>query len=332
MGCLFRLCQNWSQTGHDETPLYSGMGYSRMRLLLQQNKTYTNMKPAVSLRGLDRVLLSTLAGEVPTGISLMNVGIRKHLPPLINPLNNNSLGDNSAGVALEGVDMDGVPPLISPSLTNTRPINDNYCVGPTSIQVPQFQLDPRVVQNRVISKDQGLNSSLCPTVINPVISKTVVPVISKTLKLDVSYHVADHAHTVPLHGLPQKKGLIPLHSLNRIKHVKGVCCVSPCISAPLVPNILNAVTGQSVGGRLQKFWHIWQEMGANPRVVSVLRRLHPSLQIETLFDKVPSGSKWLCQSSKEPVLKRNLAQSHGQVGRRKSGCQVVPGILQPVFP
>ena len=85
--------------------------------------------------------------------------------------------------------MDGVPTLVSPSLTNTSPINDNYCVGSTSIQVPQVQLDPKVVQTRVLSK-------------------TVFPVFSKTLKLDVSY-VADHAQTVPLHGLPQKKGYIP---------------------------------------------------------------------------------------------------------------------------
>ena len=189
------------------------------------------MKPAVSLRDPDRVLLSTLAGEVPTGIDLMNAEIRK---PLIRPLNNSSLGDNSAGVALGGVD--GAPTLISPSLTNTSPINDNYCVGPTSIQVTQVQLDPNVVQNKVYSKTLA---------------------VSKTLKLDVSYHVVNHAYTVPLHGLPQKKGLSPVQPLNRIKHVNDVYCVSPCLSAPLAPNVPNAVTGQSVGGRLQKFWQVW---------------------------------------------------------------------------
>ena len=163
-------------------------------------------KHEVSLRDLDRVFLSTLAGEVPTGIDLMNAGIRKPLPPLIKPLNNNSLGDNSAGTVLVGVD--GVPTLVSLSLTNTSPINDNYCVGPTSIQFPQVQLDPKVVQNKVYSKVQGLNSSPIPIVKNPV--------VSKTLKLDVSYHVVDHAHTVPLRGPPQKKRLSPLQPLNRI--------------------------------------------------------------------------------------------------------------------
>ena len=41
--------------------------------------------------------------------------------------------------------------------------------------------------------------------------------------------------------------------------------------AALVHSVPNVVTRQSVGGRLQKFWYIWQEMGANPRVVSVLK-------------------------------------------------------------
>ena len=85
------------------------------------------------------------------------------------------------------------------------------------------------------------------------------------------YHVANHAHTVSFTGPPQKKGLSPDLLWNKIKYVKGVSCVSPCLFAPLVHNVPNVVKGQSVGGRLQKFWHIWQEMGANPRVVSVLR-------------------------------------------------------------
>ena len=119
----------------------------------------------------------------------MNAGIRKPLP-LIKPLNSsNSLGDNLVVAVLDGVG--GVPTLVSPSLTNTSPIYDKYCAGPTSIQV---QLDRSV-------------------------SQTVIPVVSETLKLDVSYHVAAHAHTVPLHRHPQKKGLSPDRSLNRINRV-----------------------------------------------------------------------------------------------------------------
>ena len=72
-------------------------------------------------------------------------------------------------------------------------------------------------------------------------------------------------------GLLQKKGVRPVLCQNKIKHVKGVCCVNPCLSAPSVSNVPNAVSEQSVGGRLQSFWQVWQDMGSNPRVVSILK-------------------------------------------------------------
>ena len=133
----------------------------------------------------------------------------------------------------------------------------------------------------MFSKTQSVNNSVSKTCSNPVVSKTVNPVVTKTLKLDVSCHAVNHALTVPLHGLPQKKGLSPDQSLNRIKYVKGVCCVNPCLSARLVPNIPNAVIEQNVGGRLQKFW---QAVGAKSLGgVGSERRLHPSLQTGTPF-------------------------------------------------
>ena len=104
-----------------------------------------------------------------------------------------------------------------------------------------------------------------------VVSKTVNPIVTQALQLDVSYHVVPHVHIVSLHGPPQKKGLNPDQTVSKIKHVKGVCCVNPCLSVPPVPNVPNAVVEQCVGGRLQRFWQVWQAMGANPWVVSVLR-------------------------------------------------------------
>ena len=154
-------------------------GYSQMLLLLHQNRTYRNLKPAVSLRDPDRVLLSALAGEALTDTALMNVGIGKPLPPLITPLNSNNPGDSSAGIALEGVDE--VPTLVSPSLTSISPINDNYCVSPTPIQVDPVQLDLQSVQNMVFSKTQSVNNS--KSVSSPGFSKTVNPVVPKTFKV-----------------------------------------------------------------------------------------------------------------------------------------------------
>ena len=60
--------------------------------------------------------------------------------------------------------------------------------------------------------------------------------------------------------------------------------------------------------------------------------LHSSLQAETPFGQIPLGSKWLRQSYKESVVKRGSLISQKEVGSRKSGCQVVPGFLQPSLP
>ena len=84
-------------------------------------------------------------------------------------------------------------------------------------------------------------------------------------------NVVGHAHSVILHGQPQRKGLGPDLSLSKIKVVKGVSCVNQCFSAPSVPNVPHVATEISVGGRLQSFWQVWRRLGSDPRVVSVLR-------------------------------------------------------------
>ena len=83
--------------------------------------------------------------------------------------------------------------------------------------------------------------------------------------------VVSHVPIVTLHGQPQRKGLSPGQYLNKINLVKGVSCVNQCLSAPIAPNIPNVAIEISVGGRLHRFWQVWQKLGANPRVVSILK-------------------------------------------------------------
>ena len=213
------------------------------------------------------------------------------------------------------MDVAKVAILVSPSHTSISSINDNYCLGPSPVHVNQSQLDQLKVQKIMFSK-------------------TVDPISCQTVKLDVSYNVVSHVHSVPLYGPPQRKGVSLDQSVSKIKHVKGVCCVNPCLSVPSVTNVPNVVPEQNVGGRLQKFWQVWLDLGANPRVVSILKEgyTYSSLQAKTPFNKVPLDSKWLCKSNQKHVPQRRCRKSHEQVGSGKGGYQVVPGLLQLPFP
>ena len=147
--------------------------------------------------------------------------------------------------------MGGVQTLVFPSHSPLSNINDSYCANPTSVPVNSARLDTKFQRTKL--------------------SRTVPSVNSLTVSMDMCYPVVNHVPTVHSHGPPQKKRVRPGHCQNKIKHVKGVCCVNPCLSAPSVPNVPNAVSVQNVGGRLQSFWQVWQNMGSNPRVVSILK-------------------------------------------------------------
>ena len=102
------ICDGFSDTQREllATPSYRIRKDIKAGLLVSPKDVTVikNMKPAVLLRDLDRVLLSALAGEAPTDIALMSVGIKRPLPlPLIKHLSNSSRGDSSVGVGLEDV-------------------------------------------------------------------------------------------------------------------------------------------------------------------------------------------------------------------------------------
>ena len=87
------------------------------------------------------------------------------------------------------------------------------------------------------------------------------------------------------------------------------------------------------GGRLQSFWQVWQNMGVNPWVVSILKEGYTlPFKQKAPFNKVPLDSKRLLKPNQEYIPKRSPYKSHEQVGSGKGGCQVVPGLLQPSFP
>ena len=110
-----------------------------------------------------------------------------------------------------------------------------------------------------------LNKTVNSEVIDSPCSKTVHQTPSLPFQ-NVSYLAVDHVHSVCFQGQPQKKGISPCIPKIKIKDVKN-----QCFFAPHVPNVPNVAPSLSVGGRLQKFWQVWLTLGANPRVVLILR-------------------------------------------------------------
>ena len=82
-------------------------------------------------------------------------------------------------------------------------------------------------------------------------------------------------HTAPGHS--QKKEISPgaavcfSQSNYKIKSVKLASCVTPLSCVKSVVNVRNAVTHPSVGARLQKFWQVWWNLGASPKIVQTLK-------------------------------------------------------------
>ena len=166
---------------------------------------------------------------------------------LISRIRNISHGDSFLDQGIEAEAVVEVT-LVFPRQEASNHINDNYSIVPTQLVCSQ-KLGLVVRQSPL---DQNLTFQNC------------IPSVS-------CIDVVNPVHTVITQGLPQKKGIRPVHGLKQIKLVKGVSCVDPCRSAPSVLNVPHVVTEISVGGRLQSFWQVWQRLDSNPRVVSLLR-------------------------------------------------------------
>ena len=100
----------------------------------------------------------------------------------------------------------------------------------------------------------------------------------------------------------------------RLRSRSKSCQRCQCLSAPSVSNAPHVATEISVGGRLQSFWQVWQRLGSNPRVVSVLRdgynlpfRERPQLsRFPLIVSKYasPCKSKALLEALASPLKKQ----------------------------
>ena len=158
---------------------------------------------------------------------------------------------------------------------------------PSSTNDNQFLLNPPVqlsISQGDISQCQGSKTMDCQETVN---CRVVAPAVIVT-------------------GQSQKKDVRPFQSNVQIKSVKGVLCVSHCLSAPVVRNALHIVRDPPVGGRLQKFWQVWFSLGSNPRVVSILKEGY-SLPFKV---RPPlSRSPVIVSHYADPVKSKNLKES-----------------------
>ena len=240
-----------------------------------------------------RALCSTLVGNnLITGTNLTTK--RNQGKPVTHP-SRHSLGDSfltRVGVRDMGVEVETPRFSLSPPAHSSS--NDNCCV-----EAPQA---------KDFVEDQKLRY------------------LTQSVSLNVVCHVPCAT------GPSQKKDISPFQLQKRIKSVKPVCCVDHCLCAQHVNSAPLAVENPPVGGRLQLFWQVWLSLGANPRVVSILKegyslpfKIRPPLSRSPIIVSHysdPVKNKHLKESLQALILKQAVGKGHGPF---------FPGVLQPII-
>ena len=110
----------------------------------------------------------------------------------------------------------------------------------------------------------------------------------------------------------------PLSIAKKNKICQACCCVDHCLCVQPVNSVQLAVENPPVGGRLQLFWQVWLSLGANPRVVSILKegyslpfKIRPPLSRSPVIVSHysdPVKNKHLKESLQALILKQAVEQ------------------------
>ena len=169
--------------------------------------------------------------------------VKIHLRPVILLVKTYRLGNPLGGAAEQeaGVSPDAAPAL----LRNKGSINDNYC---------SQSLVPVARPSKCVTSVERQNFSV--SVQQPVLCPVVSPV----------------PFVLNVRGQWQKKDGSPSSEMKTNKICeKCFFSVDHCVCVPNAQSPPNAAIVQLVGGRLQDFWQTWSLLGANPRIVSMLK-------------------------------------------------------------
>ena len=189
---------------------------------------------------------------------------------------------------------------------NILSINDNYCL---------LSPEPMARPVNLVSDVQRQNFHV--SVQKPVLCPVVSPV----------------PFVVNVRGQSQRKDESPsLKVKTEINFVKSVFSVDHCVFAPTVPSVHNVANAQMVGGRLQNFWQKWSLLGANSRVVSILKdgyilpfKNRPPLVRDPL---IVSG---YANPPQEPPPERGFAGIATKGGNRGGEGSNISSLLQQTF-
>ena len=114
------------------------------------------------------------------------------------------------------------------------------------------------------------------------------------------------------HRASAKESPVPV--LSKIKHVNSVSCVVPCLFVQNVQGVPTVVHDGPVGGRLQKFWQVWQRLGANPRAVSILKEGYSlPFKLRPPLTRVPIIQSSYANPVKSRFLKEALISLQGKL-------------------
>ena len=197
-------------------------------------------------------------------------------------------------------------------------INDNYLLCPTPSTSVIAKLDSMTLNKPVKSKIVG----------SPCLNKAQqTPSLSFQ---NVSYLAVDHVHSVCFQGQPQKKGISPCIPKIKIKDVKGVfLCKSMCF-CPTCSKCPQCCPKFGCRGQTAKVLASLAHSGGESKGgLDFARGIHATLQNQTTSDLIPCDQEWLCSPRKKQGLVSSINRTHKQVGSRKGGHKILPGLLQP---
>ena len=237
---------------------------------------------------------------------------KNHVRVLLKETRDNKHGDNSLEIGTEVVAVVEVAILIFPGHEATNLSNDSYCVVPTQF-VRHFnrldqRLDQAVVKDRVFLSSKDLNHQ----------------------KVACCQNVVNHVPSAILHEQLQKKGVGSVNEQNKSFQRCPLC--KSIVFCPICSKCPTCCHRDQCWGKASELLASLARVGFKSQSgFGVERRVQSPFQGEATSQPLSLDCEQICKSCQEQGPFRSFCLPHPKEGSGKSGCQVIPGLLQPSF-